>query len=55
MRVEAGDHWLTSADFRNARLSEVIGGRAEREDVADLKPGRPIYSPLWQADGKSAA
>jgi superfamily II DNA or RNA helicase len=52
MRVEVGDQWLTRADFRKARLSEVIGGRSEREDGATLKPRRPIYSPLWQADGQ---
>jgi hypothetical protein len=51
-RVEIGDGWLTRADFRKARLSEVIGGTGEREEDADLKPRRPIYSPLWQADGK---
>jgi superfamily II DNA or RNA helicase len=52
MRVEVGDHWLTKADFRKTRLSEVIGGHGEREERPDPKPRRPIYSPLWQADGK---
>src|SRR6266849_1197432 len=52
MRVDVGDRWLITADFRKARLSEVIGGADEREDCAGLKPRRPIYSPLWQADGK---
>jgi hypothetical protein len=47
-----GDRWLITADFRKARLSEVIGGAGEREEGADLKPRQPIYSPLWQADGK---
>ena len=51
-RVEVGDGWLTTADFRKARLSEVIGGADKTEECADLKPRRPIYSPLWQADGK---
>jgi len=51
-RVEVGDCWLTTADFRKARLSEMIGGADEKEECADLKPRRPIYSPLWQADGK---
>jgi hypothetical protein len=51
-RVEVGDSWLTRDDFRKARLSEVIGGVGEREEGGDLKPRRPIYSPLWQADGK---
>jgi hypothetical protein len=51
-RVEVGDGWLTTADFRKARLSEVIGVADEGEECADLKPRRPIYSPLWQADGK---
>jgi hypothetical protein len=52
VRVEVGDRWLITADFRKARLSEVIGGAGEQEEGADLKPRRPIYSPLWQADGK---
>jgi superfamily II DNA or RNA helicase len=52
MRVEMGERWLISADFRKARLGEVIGGASQREDGADLKPRRPVYSPLWQADGK---
>jgi hypothetical protein len=52
VRVQAGDRWLITADFRKARLSEVIGGTGEREEGADLKPRQPIYSPLWQADGK---
>jgi hypothetical protein len=47
-----GEHWLTTADFRKARLSEVVGGAGEEDDGAYLKPRRPIYSPLWQADGK---
>ena len=51
-RVEMGDRWLITADFRKARLGEVIGGAGEKEEGADLKPRRPIYSPLWQADGK---
>lgn len=51
-RVEMGDGWLTSADFRKARLSEVIGGAREREEGTDVKPRRPIYSSLWQADSK---
>ena len=51
-RVESGERWLIASDFRKARLGEVIGGTGEKEDGADLKPRRPIYSPLWQADGK---
>lgn len=51
-RVDVGERWLTTADFRKARLSEVIGGASEREEGDDLKPRLPIYSPLWQADGK---
>src|ERR1700730_256595 len=51
-RVEVGDRWLLTADFRKARLSEVIGGAGEGEEAADLNPRQPIYSPLWQADGK---
>jgi hypothetical protein len=50
-RVEVGDGWLTRADFKKARLSEVIGGVGERGETGDLKPRRPMYSPLWQADG----
>lgn len=52
MRVEVGDRWLITDDFRKARLSEVIGGAHEPDEGTDLKPRRPIYSPLWQADGK---
>jgi hypothetical protein len=52
VRVEMGDRWVITGDFRKARLSEVIGGAGEREEGADLKPRQPIYSPLWQADGK---
>jgi superfamily II DNA or RNA helicase len=52
MRVEMGERWLLAADFRKARLSEVIGGASLKEEGADLKPRWPIYSPLWQADGK---
>jgi hypothetical protein len=51
-RVELGERWIIASDFRKARLGEVIGGASEKEDGADLKPRRPIYSPLWQADGK---
>jgi superfamily II DNA or RNA helicase len=51
-RVEVGDGWLTGADFRKARMSEVIGGAGDGEERASLKPRRPVYSPLWQADGK---
>lgn len=50
-RVDLGDRWLISADFRKARLSEVIGRVDEQDEGADMKPRRPIYSPLWQADG----
>jgi hypothetical protein len=50
--VELGDSWLTRDDFRKARLSEVIGGVGQREEGGDPNPRRPIYSPLWQADGK---
>jgi len=52
VRVELGERWLIASDFRKARLSEVIGGVSERQESADLKPRRPMYSPLWQADGK---
>lgn len=51
-RVEVGDQWLTTADFRKVRLSEVIGGAGEGEDRPDLKPRRPLHSALWQADSK---
>jgi hypothetical protein len=50
-RVEMGERWLIASDFRKARLGEVIGGTGSMEESADLKPRRPIYSPLWQADG----
>jgi superfamily II DNA or RNA helicase len=51
-RVEMGERWLIAADFRKARLGEVIGAASSKEEGADSKPRRPIYSPLWQADGK---
>jgi superfamily II DNA or RNA helicase len=51
-RVEVGDGWLTDADFRKARMSEVIGGAGDGEERASLKARLPVYSPLWQADGK---
>jgi hypothetical protein len=51
MRVEMGERWLIASDFRKARLGEVIGGAGEKEEGADWKPRRPIYRPLWQADG----
>jgi hypothetical protein len=50
--VEIGERWLIAADFRKARLGEVIGGASSKEEGADSKPRRPIYGPLWQADGK---
>jgi len=52
MRVETGERWLIASDFRKARLSEVVGGAGAKEEGTDLKSRRPIYSPLWQADGK---
>jgi hypothetical protein len=52
VRVELGERWLIASDFRKARLSEVIGGAGEKQEGASLKPRRPMYSPLWQADGK---
>ncbi len=52
VRVEAGDHWLTGADFRKVRLSEIVGGASEPEDCPDPKPRQPIHSALWQADSK---
>jgi len=51
VRVELDERWLITSDFRKARLSEVIGG-ADGEDGPVPSPRRPIYSPLWQADGK---
>ncbi len=35
----------------NRLLGEIIGGASEREEYAGMKPRRPIYSALWQADG----
>jgi superfamily II DNA or RNA helicase len=52
VRIELGERWLLAADFRKARISEIIGGVRESQDGADSKARRPIYSPLWQADGK---
>lgn len=36
---------LTSADFENAKISEMVEARGE-------KPCRPFHSALWQADNK---
>jgi hypothetical protein len=52
VRVELGERWLLAADFRKARISEIIGGAREGQEGADSKARRPIYSALWQADGK---
>ena len=54
-RVEVGDRWLITGDCRKARLSEVIGGAGEREEGADLKPRRPIYSPLCKPMARESA
>jgi superfamily II DNA or RNA helicase len=48
--VYMGDNRLLAADFRKTRLGEIIGVASEREEYAGLKPRRPIYSALWQAD-----
>jgi hypothetical protein len=42
-------------DFRKARLGEVIGGASEKEDGADLKPRRPIYSPCGKPMARESA
>jgi hypothetical protein len=41
VRVELGERWLISSDFRKARLGEVIGGAGERED-GPVPSGRSI-------------
>ena len=51
MPVYMGDSRLLVADFRKTRVGEIIGVASEREEYAGLKPRRPIYSALWQADG----
>ncbi len=51
-RVEVGERWLMAADFQEARISEMIGGVSADGECADPKARRPIYSPLWQADGQ---
>ena len=40
---------LLSADFKRAKLSEILGTRSGDESA---KLRRALYSPLWQADGK---
>jgi hypothetical protein len=49
--VYVGENRLLAADFRKTRVGEIIGVSSEREEYAGLKPRRPIYSALWQADG----
>jgi hypothetical protein len=49
--VYLGENRLLAADFRKTRISEIMGVASEREEYADLKLRRPIYSALWQADG----
>jgi hypothetical protein len=49
--VYVGENRLLAADFRKTRVGEIIGVASEREEYAGLKPRRPIYSALWQADG----
>jgi hypothetical protein len=49
--VYVGENRLLAADFHKSRTSEIIGLASEREEYAGLKPRRPIYSALWQADG----
>ncbi len=48
--VHVGENRLLAADFRKARMSEVIGGVGEGEEGAGLKARRAIHSPLWEAD-----
>ncbi|HEV2618139.1 MAG TPA: helicase-related protein [Candidatus Acidoferrales bacterium] len=49
--VYLGEHGerLLSADFKKAKLSEILGARNGDEST---KVRRPLYSALWQADGK---
>jgi hypothetical protein len=49
--VYVGENRLLTVDFRKTRVGEIIGVASEREEYAGLKPRRPIYSALWQADG----
>jgi hypothetical protein len=44
---EDGERLLCD-DFKKAKLSEMLGG-TNGEQIG--KPRRPVYSPLWQADG----
>jgi superfamily II DNA or RNA helicase len=52
MRVEVGERWLLTTDFRETRIDEIIGGVRAGDACADPKERRPIYSPLWHADGR---
>ena len=52
LRVEVGERWLMAADFREARISEMIGGVSADGECADPKARQPIHSPLWQANGQ---
>jgi len=49
--VYVGENRLLAADFQKSRTNEIIGVASEREEYANLKPRRSIYSALWQADG----
>jgi hypothetical protein len=50
--VYVGEDRLLREDFGKARLSEIIGGLSDLEQHLQLKPRQPMYSALWQADGK---
>jgi hypothetical protein len=50
--VYVGDDRLLASDFGKVRLSEMVGGAANEEKDLRVKPRRPLYSPLWQADGQ---
>jgi helicase-like protein len=42
---------LIRSDFKKTRLAEWLGGETDGEEKANGKRRRPLYSPLWQADG----
>ena len=48
--VYVGDRRILASDFQKARIAEVIGAPDQQEEYAALRPRRPIYSALWQAD-----
>lgn len=48
--IRLDDNRLLKMDFKNARLSELVGNGNGVEEIVNVR--REFYSPLWQADGE---